>query len=116
MEPVPLARLAGLRLAAFAGIASPSTFERTLRNVGARVEALTAFDDHHPYSAADLARLGAHARGLGVDGLVTTEKDWVRLRTLPLSSPPLYVLSIKLALISGESEWRSAFERACRKA
>jgi tetraacyldisaccharide 4'-kinase len=116
MEPVPLAHLDGLRLVAFAGIASPAGFERTLRDVGARVEVFVAFDDHHWYSAADLASLGTRARALGVDGLVTTEKDWARLRALPLPATPLFVLSIKLALVSGELEWRAAFERACRKA
>jgi tetraacyldisaccharide 4'-kinase len=36
------------------------------------------YPDHHPYSAADLAFLAARAADLGA-GLVTSEKDWVRL-------------------------------------
>ena len=116
MESVPLAGLSGLRLFAFAGIARPAGFERTLRDLGARLEGFTVFADHHWYSRTDLASLGERAKALGVEGLVTTEKDWVRLRALPLPAPPLYVLSIKLDLVSGDAEWRSAFERACRKA
>ncbi len=116
MEPVPLTRFAGLRLFAFAGIASPAGFERTLRDLGARLEGFTAFADHHWYSRADLATLGDRAGALGVEGLVTTEKDWIRLRALPLPARPLYVLSIKLDLVSGDAEWRSAFARACTKA
>lgn len=115
MEPVALERLAGLRLLAFAGIAAPAAFQRTLRRLGARLEDFTAFDDHHWYSGDDLARLTERAAVLDLDGLVTTEKDWVRLRALPLPARPLYVLSIKLELVSGAAEWRSAFERACRK-
>lgn len=115
MEPIPLARLTGLRLLPFAGIASPAGFERTLRGLGAILDDIVAFDDHHWYSPADLAALGARAVRRGVDALVTTEKDWVRLRALPLPARPLYVVSIRLDLVAGETEWRAAFERACRK-
>lgn len=116
MEAVPLARLSGLRLLAFAGIASPASFAQTLHDLGARLEGFVAFADHHWYSRPDLRRLAERAQALGVEGLVTTEKDWVRLRALPLPACPLYVLSIKLDLVSGDAEWRSAFERACLKA
>jgi hypothetical protein len=40
---------------------------------------------------------------------VTTEKDWVRLRSLPALKRPLYVLSVRLRLTSGEAAWREAF-------
>jgi tetraacyldisaccharide 4'-kinase len=36
------------------------------------------FPDHAPYTEADLAFLSSRAADLGA-GLVTTEKDWVRL-------------------------------------
>ena len=42
---------------------------------------------------------------------VTTEKDWVRLRRLPAVKRPLYVLSVRLQLTSGEDAWRAAFAR-----
>ena len=51
---------------------------------------------------------------MGADGLVTTEKDWVRLRRLPPLKRPLYVLSVRLVLTSGEPHWRAAFERIAR--
>ena len=40
---------------------------------------------------------------------MTTEKDWVRLRRLPPLRRPLYVLSVRLQLTSGEAAWRAAF-------
>jgi tetraacyldisaccharide 4'-kinase len=113
MRPVRLAELGGKRLVAFAGIAIPSAFAETLRDTGAVVEDLIAFADHHWYGSDDVARLDARADELGVDALVTTEKDWVRLRRLRLPSRPLYVLSIRLVLQSGETTWRQAFQRAC---
>jgi tetraacyldisaccharide 4'-kinase len=115
MEPLPLARLAGLRVLAFSGVGSPAGFERTLTQLGAILDDVVVFDDHHWYSGADLDDLAARAARRGVDALVTTEKDWVRLRALPLPARPLYVVSIRLDLVTGEPAWRSAFERACRK-
>jgi tetraacyldisaccharide 4'-kinase len=114
MEPIGLERLSGLRVLAFAGIASPDSFARTLKDLGAVVEDVVAFDDHHWYSAPDIARLDARAGRVGVDALVTTEKDWVRLRGLPLPERPLHVVSVTLDLVTGEAQWRAAFERACR--
>jgi tetraacyldisaccharide-1-P 4'-kinase len=108
-----IGELTGRRLAAFAGIASPAAFADTLRNSGAVVEEMSAFADHHWYSADDLARLDARARDLAVEALITTEKDWVRLRRLRLPSRPLYVLSVRLVIQTGETAWRQAFRRAC---
>jgi tetraacyldisaccharide 4'-kinase len=113
MRPLRLSELDGKRLVAFAGIASPAAFAETLGATGALVEALLEFADHHWYSTDDVARLDARAEELGVEALITTEKDWVRLRRLRLPRRPLYVLSVRLVLQSGEAAWRQAFRRAC---
>jgi tetraacyldisaccharide 4'-kinase len=110
--PVPLAELRGVRLVAFAGIASPATFLATLDELGVAVQAPLAFADHHWYSDRDLARL--EARAAGTDGLVTTEKDWARLRGHRPLRAPLYVVRVTLELLSGHDAWAVAFERACR--
>jgi len=116
MRPVSRDQLASARVLAFAGIAAPRAFEETLRAAGVAVQQFLAFADHHWYTPAEVAMLDARAGDLHVEGLMTTEKDWVRLRKLPLPRRPLYVLSIRLALTTGEDLWRSAFERACPKA
>ena len=113
MRPVEPSHLSGLRLLAFAGIGSPASFERTLREVGVGLAEMRVFVDHHWYSQADLVDLGGRAAALGAQGMITTEKDWVRLRRLPPSSLPLYVLSVRLALVAGQAAWRAALELAC---
>ena len=113
MRSVQIAELAGKRLSAFAGIAAPAAFAETLRSSGVTVEDITAFADHHWYSPDDLARLDARADELSVDALITTEKDWVRLRRLRLPRRPLYVLGVRLVVQTGEPAWRQAFRRAC---
>ncbi|CAO4149715.1 tetraacyldisaccharide 4'-kinase [Methylorubrum aminovorans] len=69
---------AGRRVVAFAGIGRPQKFFETLRGLGAEIVAERAFPDHHPFRAGDLAKLSALAAQAGA-GLVTTEKDAVRL-------------------------------------
>ena len=78
-EPDAVARLAGRRVLAFAGIGDPARFFRTLRENGIEVTAQRAFPDHHPYSKAEIAALLAEAKRDGLT-LVTTEKDLARLR------------------------------------
>jgi tetraacyldisaccharide 4'-kinase len=68
--------VAGRRVLAAAGIADPVSFGAQLSGLGADVQ-LVAFQDHHPYSADDVARLVAASAGAYV---VVTEKDAVKLR------------------------------------
>jgi tetraacyldisaccharide 4'-kinase len=116
MAPIAVDRLDGARVLAFAGIAFPAGFARTLEDLGLQVAELVTFGDHHWYGARDLDALAMRARAARADALVTTEKDWVRLRRLRLPEQPLWVVGIRLALTSGEASWRAAFERVCRTA
>jgi tetraacyldisaccharide 4'-kinase len=111
MQFVPVSELAGARVVAFAGIGSPAGFRRTLGETAVVVVHFEEFADHHWYTRDDLERLQRRAAEARAHGLVTTEKDWVRLRALPALKRPLYVLSVRLALTSGEDAWRAAFER-----
>lgn len=63
---------------AFAGIARPEKFFRTLESAGATLAGTFAFPDHHAFTEKDAARLLAAAQGARAT-LVTTEKDHARL-------------------------------------
>jgi tetraacyldisaccharide 4'-kinase len=105
--------LRGLALFAFAGIGAPDGFRRTLAETGAIEAGFAPFADHHWYTREDLAGLERRAVAASAVGLVTTEKDWTRLRRLPPPRIPLYVLAVRLVLLSGEAAWGAAFARAC---
>ncbi|PYN21385.1 MAG: tetraacyldisaccharide 4'-kinase [Candidatus Rokuibacteriota bacterium] len=105
--------LRGLKLFAFAGIGSPDGFRQTLEDTGALEAGFARFADHHWYTREEVAALEQRALAASAVGLVTTEKDWARLRRLPPRGVPLYVLAVRLALLSGAAQWRAAFARAC---
>jgi tetraacyldisaccharide 4'-kinase len=103
---IPVAELAGRRLLAFAGLGSPRGFADTLDAAGIRRVGFAEFPDHHWFTAGDLAELTRDARAAGAQGLVTTEKDWVRVRDLPPPPLPLWVLPVRLVIESGPETWQ----------
>ncbi len=82
LEPdaASVATLSGKRVLAFAGIGDPARFFRTLRAAGIEVARERAFADHHPFSESEIESLVAEAKREGLT-LVTTEKDFARLRS-----------------------------------
>ena len=86
------------RVAAFAGLGNPRAFVASLARCGARVAAFLAFPDHHPYTPADWQAICDAACREGVEALVTTEKDAVRLDSSWSPPVPLYTLHINVEL------------------
>lgn len=70
--------LVGEKIVAFAGIAIPKKFNRSLKKMGLSILDFVSFSDHHFYSEEDIDHLFAIANRLNAK-LCTTEKDWVRL-------------------------------------
>jgi tetraacyldisaccharide 4'-kinase len=65
-------------LVGFAGVGKPWKVERALKAAGADLADFAPFPDHFAYDEATLQRLAERAAQFGA-GLITTEKDWVRL-------------------------------------
>ena len=103
---IPVRELAGRRLLAFAGLGSPEGFADTVDATGIRRVGFVEFPDHHWFTPGDVAELARDARAAGAQGLVTTEKDWVRMRELPPPPLPLWVLPVRLVIETGLETWR----------
>ncbi|MBT3306560.1 MAG: tetraacyldisaccharide 4'-kinase [Alphaproteobacteria bacterium] len=88
--------LKGKPVVAFAGIANPEKFFQTLRDADCEIKAEHSFDDHYPFTQADLERLRAEAENLGAK-LVTTEKDAARLSPEDLRDISILAISLKWA-------------------
>ena len=104
-EPGELDSLRGRPVIAFCGIGNPGAFRRTLADLGATVLDFKTFDDHHAYARDDVESLRAWAATFPAGTLVlTTQKDWVKLRTPDLAGRPLLAVRVGLAFDSGLSE------------
>jgi tetraacyldisaccharide 4'-kinase len=84
-DPTVIAKLAGAKVLAFAGIADPDKFFATLESGGIAVAARRGFPDHHRFAPGEIADLLAHADRERL-ALVTTEKDLARLAGDPQAS------------------------------
>jgi tetraacyldisaccharide 4'-kinase len=86
---------------AFCGIARPEQFFEGLETAGFHLADRVAFPDHHRYRARDLNRLVALAHRSAAAGLVTTEKDRVRLSNLTSVFPdwlPLKTAGLRIEI------------------
>jgi tetraacyldisaccharide 4'-kinase len=64
---------------AFCGLGNPAAFWRTLEQLGRRPAWRCRFADHQRYDVRELQRLKAAAQALGLEALLTTEKDVLNL-------------------------------------
>lgn len=90
----PPGHLADLDLYLFCGIASPEGFADTVSGLGARVQGLMGFGDHHAFSAEDLATIRSQA---GTSRLLCTEKDAGKVAQIP-GTDDVLCLAIDLEL------------------
>ena len=95
---LPADALRGRRISALCGIARPERFFAALEGLGLAPEVRTSYPDHFAYPDAALTRTAAAVRGM--DAIIVTEKDAVKLRgrSEALGGPPVYALRIGLAL------------------
>jgi tetraacyldisaccharide 4'-kinase len=106
-ETRPL-ELRGVRVHAIAAIGEPELFQRQLEQLGAEVS-LTAFPDHHPFTAADIATV---ARAAAPDALVVcTLKDAVKLAERWPGPSRLWYVSQQLLVEQGQEDIDSLLKR-----
>src|SRR5947199_2681843 len=100
--------LKGERVLAVSGIGNPESFRRLLAAAEAPVVDHCVFPDHHAYSQDDLGKVRRSAAQSGVDRIVTTEKDAVKLGQLDevkSQQVALWAVRIDLQWYEGFEEW-----------
>jgi len=81
-ERISVDELNGLKVWAFSGIGNPGAFEKTLEQAGCELVGARAFPDHHQYNEYDINEIFAQARRCGARLILTTEKDWGKIKEL----------------------------------
>lgn len=110
--PLPIAQLRGAGVIVACAIGNPHAFAHAVEAIGARVHAIVARRDHHHWTPRDAHALADLARRHADSGepalVLTTEKDWVKLRRLPHADLPTRLAwpRLELAFQRGEPELR----------
>ena len=110
---VPLAWLKGRKVVAFSGIATPESFEKFLRDLGALIMARERYLDHYRYAQEDINGLFELAQKQGAECLVTTEKDAVRIDAMQAFPLPVYYLRLEIEIVQGAANFDEAVSRIC---
>ncbi|MCX6639163.1 MAG: tetraacyldisaccharide 4'-kinase [bacterium] len=100
LKLMTLENLSKLVLLPFCGLARPEGFLNSVRQLGCQAPCLIRFPDHHQYHVRDVQRLAEAYTKSGVDYLITTEKDAVKLGGL-FQALPILVLEIDIEWLSG---------------
>ena len=103
-EKENLQALRGKKILALSGIANPYYFSSLLRRCGMEVGKEAIFPDHHFYATGDLACIEESSKGM--DRVVTTEKDMLKLNDLSIGHLPIQALHIEMKIWEEEEFFR----------
>jgi tetraacyldisaccharide 4'-kinase len=93
------------------GIADPESFESLIIESGIDVGLCLVFPDHHHYTGQDLEDIAAQAKKKGIDTVITTEKDAVRLNPSAFSAYGLQLLVLRIELKIARKDEEGFFSR-----
>lgn len=99
-ETIPIEALRGRKICAISGTAKPRRFFDALRDLGLEVVGEEAREDHHPWREEELKEI---IKMPGIEAVVTTEKDAVRVPACPYPIP-IYSLRMRMRVLE-ETFW-----------
>lgn len=106
-ETVPLDAIYGRSVLPFSAIGNPSSFEKTITDLGGLITQSVQYPDHHDYTMAEMQAIMQKAVDNSVCALITTDKDAVKIPSEFIHSErplPVYVLSIEVRFHDGYAE------------
>jgi len=107
-----IGQLQGRRLAALFGVGNPASIRNAVESAGSVIVHDEAARDHAAYDAASVSRLVATASAAGADAVITTFKDWVKLRlhSERLDGLPVIVPMVGIEFLEGEKDFRERLD------
>lgn len=94
--------MSGRKVMLISGIAQPLSFEKNLESFTLQLVGHLKYRDHHPYSKEDVGAIVKQWRDLGSPELITTEKDFVKLRALWPKEVPLWYSPLEVRIQAQE--------------
>ncbi|MBC7370454.1 MAG: tetraacyldisaccharide 4'-kinase [Bdellovibrionaceae bacterium] len=95
----------GLRCQLISGIGQPQGFEDGIKKFGLVIDKHHRFEDHHVYTAENVATIISDLERAGITDAITTEKDFVKLRALWPQDAPLWVAPLEVRLLGREDSF-----------
>ena len=83
-------------LFAFCGIAEPKSFFNSITRLDLRLSGKRIFRDHQQYTESVITKLSAQIKSSNCTGVITTEKDLVKLPDSFLAEFGIYVIKIEM--------------------
>lgn len=112
-EKFGLSMLAGRKVACFSAIAAPESFERFLRDLGAKLVLRKRFLDHHRFTTAELDEVFSASVRADAEFVVTTEKDSVRIDKDYSPRVRFFYTKLEIDILNGADDFENAVERIC---
>jgi tetraacyldisaccharide 4'-kinase len=84
-----------------------------LREAGAQLATTRRFVDHHRFTPQDLRDVFAEAQAAGVELMITTEKDAVRINASEKITIPCYYLRLEIDILRGAADFQEAVSKIC---
>lgn len=105
----PLDLLKEKRILAFSGIADPHSFKQLLEETGSEITDHLIFPDHYQYNKRDLEKIRQKAVIMGAKIIITTEKDFVKLKGSDhgrlLTEFPVWALCLGVEILDYQDGW-----------
>lgn len=98
----------GKKVLALSAIGNPDYFSSLVRRSAMEIVKEVIFPDHHRFTTKDLEFIEKKAKG--VDWIVTTEKDMVKLRKLKIDHLPLRALRIDMKIWEEDDFYKRLME------
>ena len=82
-------------------------FQQTVKSFNCNLSGYLEFPDHHPYSERDIKNISAAAKKSMSGGLITSEKDYVRIAHKIDWPGDLFVVGIEIDFGADEKRFNS---------
>ena len=103
--------LMGKRIYGLSAIGNPESFTYTLKELGADLIKHRKFHDHHNYNREEIGDVVYEAKLLGVDAIVVTQKDIVKIRKMDINDFNILSLKIETQITKGIELYEEAIDR-----